>query len=92
MPDIQEQLHELNRLALKELRKGADRDKDLVAELQRQSEILGAQIQWQTSGEVQHHGSDAVLSSITCPRFNMSHSACTRHVVIIRPHGRLGRG
>ena len=90
MNEIQEQLKELNRLTIGELRKGADRDKDLVAELQKQSEILGAQMQWQMSGGVQHHRSNAVLSSIPCLRLDMSHQHAHVMWSSSGPQGRLG--
>ena len=55
--ELQQQLDEYNTLAEMELRKGAQRDLGLLGDLQREREILLAQIDRQTSGEVQHHGS-----------------------------------
>ena len=55
--ELQEQLAKFRRLADEELSKGAGRDKDLVAQLHKERELLGAEIDRQTSGEVQHHGS-----------------------------------
>ena len=57
MDELQQQLDEYNTLAKRELRKGAQRDLGLLGDLQREREILLAQIDRQTSGEVQHHGS-----------------------------------
>ena len=54
---LQEQVDKLNALTLAELYKGDDRNEGLVKDLQKQLEILEAQISRQTSGEVQHHGS-----------------------------------
>ena len=54
---LQEQLDKLNELTFAELCKGDNRNEGLVADLQRQLEILSAQISRQTSGEAQHHGS-----------------------------------
>ena len=51
--ELQERLEKLNKLAFEELGKGARCDKGLVAVLQREREILGAQINKQASGEIQ---------------------------------------
>ena len=55
--ELQEQLNELNKLAFQELRKGAGHDKDLVVRYERRVDSLVAQLDRQTAGEVQHHGS-----------------------------------
>ena len=54
---IQGQLDKLNELSFAELCKGDNRSEGLVAQLQRERELLLAQIDRQTLGEVQHHGS-----------------------------------
>ena len=59
LDELQQQLDEYNTLATKEFHKGAQRDKGLVADLQREREILLAQIE--RPGEVQYH-----LSVLCC--------------------------
>ena len=49
--ELQGQLDKFRKLAAEELSKGAGRDKDLVAQLQRERELLLAQIDRQTSGD-----------------------------------------
>ena len=55
LDELQKQLNELNRLVIDELRKGTNRDEDLVAELRQERTSLVAQIAQikQVSGEVQ---------------------------------------
>ena len=53
--ELQEQVDKFNRLAAKELDKGEACSESRVALLQKERELLLAQIDWQTSGEVQLH-------------------------------------
>ena len=62
LDDLRRQLHKYNKLAEAEIDKGAGRDKDLVAELQKERELLGAEIDRLTPGEAQYHEACAVLS------------------------------
>ena len=55
--ELQEQLDKFNKLAAQEFSKDGDCNEARVALLQREREILLAQIDRQTSGEIQHHGS-----------------------------------
>ena len=55
--ELYRRLDECSRRTEEKLGKGAGRDKDLVTQYQKQADILVAQIDRQTSGEVQHHGS-----------------------------------
>ena len=56
LDELRRRLLRYSRLAEEELDKGGGRDKDLVTQLQKQADILSAQIK-EASGEVQHHGS-----------------------------------
>ena len=50
LDDLRRQLHEYNKLAAAKIDEGADRGKNLVAEPQKERELLGAQIDRLTSG------------------------------------------
>ena len=57
LSELQEQLDKFRRLAAKELSKEAACNGELVALYQKERELLRAEIDRQTSGEGQHHGS-----------------------------------
>ena len=57
LDDLQKQLIELNGLVIDELRKGANRNEDLLTDLRQEKKSLDAQIERHASGEVEHHGS-----------------------------------
>ena len=68
LDELRRQLLESSRLAEKELDKGAGPDKDLVAQLQKERDFLGADIDRQSSGELQLCEGCAVRSCTTCLR------------------------
>ena len=94
-------MHKYNSLAEEELDKGANRDQDLVAQLQTQAQNLRAEIDLQTSGEVQHHGSvlccQAPLASASGCRYSAAYSCdhnqgcmlASSHSVHLRRHSCL---
>lgn len=89
LDELQEQLRELDRLALEEFRTGPHRDMDLVAELQKEREILIAQIDRLPSAESLYHAVCAVLYSITCFRLHTFTSMDAHVIVTCADHASL---